>query len=124
MPVSRKGKYLDKQWVQASRSSSDKNADWVRDTRMKLRNSTTKLWPRLVGCAMGEIEMTMVQLRAAEIVMRKVLPDLVAGELEINDKRPISQWSNEDLARLLASAAGKAGVGETFDGISEPVGIH
>lgn len=124
MPVSRKGKYLDKAWVAPNRTATNKSADWVAETREKLRKSAAKLLPRVVGCAMGEVEMTAVQLKAAELVMRKILPDLVSAEMEVNDKRPIHQWSNEELAQFLAVRAGEGGIGETIEGVAEPLGIH
>jgi hypothetical protein len=33
-------------------------------------------------CAMGEIELTMLQIRAIEILLRKCLPDLAAVEIQ------------------------------------------
>ncbi len=124
MPVSRKGKYLDKAWIAPTRSATNKSADWVADTRGNLRKSAGKLLPRLVGCAMGEIELTAVQIKAIELVLRKILPDLVSAELEVNDKRPIHQWSNEELAQFLAVRAGESGIGETIEGVAESVGVH
>jgi hypothetical protein len=37
---------------------------------------------RLQSCAMGEIELTMQQIRAIEILLRKSIPDLAAAEIK------------------------------------------
>jgi hypothetical protein len=50
--------------------------DYVRE---KIRAS--QLINRLHACAFGEIGLTMIQLRAIEIFLRKCLPDLAAAEI-------------------------------------------
>jgi hypothetical protein len=42
--------------------------------REKLQVSA--IFNRLNGCAMGTVEMTSAQLKAAELILRKVVPDL------------------------------------------------
>ena len=37
---------------------------------------------RLHKCALGEISLTMTQLRAIEILLRKSIPDLAAAKIE------------------------------------------
>ena len=51
--------------------------DYVRE---KIRAS--QLINRLQSCAMGEIELTMQQIRAIEILLRKCIPDLAAAEIK------------------------------------------
>ena len=51
--------------------------DYVRE---KIRAS--QLINRLQKCAFGEITLTMTQLRAIEILLRKCLPDLAAVEIQ------------------------------------------
>jgi hypothetical protein len=51
--------------------------DYVRE---KIR--TSQLINRLQKCAFGEISLTMTQLRAIEILLRKCLPDLAAAEIK------------------------------------------
>ena len=43
---------------------------------------------RLQACAMGEIELTMMQVRAIEIILKKCLPDLSKTEVkaEVNSR--------------------------------------
>ena len=50
--------------------------DYVRE---KIRAS--QLINRLQKCAFGEISLTMTQLRAIEILLRKSIPDLAAAEI-------------------------------------------
>src|SRR5262245_16111894 len=53
------------------------HADYVRE---KIRAS--QLLNRLQKCAFGEIDLTMTQLRAIEILLRKSIPDLAAAEIK------------------------------------------
>jgi hypothetical protein len=43
---------------------------------------TSQLINRLQKCAFGEISLTLTQLRAIEILLRKCLPDLAAAEIK------------------------------------------
>jgi hypothetical protein len=47
--------------------------------REKIR--AAQLINRLQSCAMGEIELTMQQIRAIEILLRKCVPDLTATDI-------------------------------------------
>lgn len=49
------------------------------ETRAKIQ--AAQLINRLQGCVMGTVELTSTQVRAAETLLRKVLPDLSATEL-------------------------------------------
>jgi hypothetical protein len=51
--------------------------DYVRE---KIRAS--QLINRLHKCAFGEISLTMTQVRAIEILLRKCVPDLAAAEIK------------------------------------------
>jgi hypothetical protein len=55
-----------------------RNPDYVRE-----KIQASQLIDRLHKCAFGEISLTMTQLRAIEILLRKRLPDLAAAEIEI-----------------------------------------
>ena len=50
--------------------------------REKIRAS--ELIDRLQSCAMGEIELTMLQIRAIEILLRKCVPDLSHTDVSVN----------------------------------------
>lgn len=46
----------------------------------------TQLLNRLSKCAMGEVEMTSAQIKAAEIILRKTVPDIARVEQQTLDK--------------------------------------
>jgi len=48
---------------------------------------TSQLINRLEKCAFGEISLTMTQLRAIEILLRKSIPDLAAVEIKSEQTR-------------------------------------
>ena len=52
------------------------------DTRMKIK--AAQLINRLTGHAMGEIEMSPSQVRAIEVLLRKILPDLSDVKMDVN----------------------------------------
>src|SRR5438876_7567965 len=56
--------------------------DYVRE---KIRAS--QLINRLHKCAFGEISLTMTELRAIEILLRKSIPDLAAAEIKSEQTR-------------------------------------
>ena len=76
------------------------------ETRNKIR--TSQLINRLYGHAVGEIEMTPTQVRAAEVLLKKTLPDLTAAEItqdttvryvaRLPDKaKSTEQWQQEHI---------------------------
>lgn len=64
--------------------------------RIRQRIVNSQIADRIVKHALGEIEMSQSQVRAAEVLLRKVMPDLASQE--IADKR--SHWT--DLLQRLA----------------------
>jgi hypothetical protein len=52
------------------------------------RIRTAGILERLEKAAMGEVEVSPTQLKAAEIVLRKTLPDLARTEVTGNDGAP------------------------------------
>jgi hypothetical protein len=62
-----------------SRSSATSNRIWTPD-RVRERIRVTKLVQVLELHALGKIEMSATRIRAAEVVLRKALPDLTAVE--------------------------------------------
>lgn len=84
---------------------------------------TSMLIKRVYGHALGEVEMTATQLRAAEILLKKTLPDLQSidhtGDVTFTDA---SQLSRQELERIAAS--GSAGVVETAGRDGEPPAVH
>ena len=56
-------------------------------TRQKIQ--VTQIVHRLNKCATGEVEMKMTELRAAEILLKKSLPDLQSISLSGEDGGPL-----------------------------------
>jgi hypothetical protein len=52
-----------------------------------LRQAIEAINNRLHKCAFGEISLTMTQLRAIEILLRKCIPDLAAAEIKSEQTR-------------------------------------
>ncbi len=70
-------------------------------TRQKIQ--TSQLVNRLSDHVVGKIELSQTQIRAAEILLRKTLPDLsaITGVLELTDSRQMtSQEILTELAQL------------------------
>ena len=53
-----------------------RNAMNIAETRQRVQ--TTQLMNRLTDHALGELEMSSTQIKAAEILLRKAIPDLAA----------------------------------------------
>lgn len=79
---------------------------------VRRRIQTSYLINRLGQCVAGKIELTSTQLKAAEILLRKALPDLSSVEhTGTIQTRNVTELSD---AELLAIAAGRsAGTAET-----------
>ena len=67
------------------------------DERTRLKIKTTQLVNRLQGCALGEVEMSTVQLRAAEILLKRTLPELTSiHQTTANgDTKTYEMWAKE-----------------------------
>ena len=65
----------------------------------RARIQTTKIVDRLQQCAMGEVEMSPAQLKSAEILLKKSLPDLSSVELTGSDDAPVRLQGIIDLVR-------------------------
>ena len=58
------------------------------ETRAKIQ--TSQLINRLQKLANGEVEMTQTQLKAAEILLKKSLPDLANVQVSGDPNKPVS----------------------------------
>ena len=78
---------------------------------------------RLERHALGEVEMTQTQIRAAEVLLRKALPDLSAVEHsgEIAHKS-LADMSNDELLNI--ARRGSAGTSNTAGSETKPKGVH
>lgn len=59
------------------------------DENTRLKIQAAQLINRLTSHANGEVEMTATQVRAIEILLRKILPDLSDVKMEV-DAQPIT----------------------------------
>lgn len=104
------------------------------DEKTRLKIQTSQLINRLQSHVNGEAELSATQIRAAEILLKKTLPDLSAvewtGELSGPNGQPIqydlSALPTEEvrllehiLSKSAATSAGPAGTGA-----SEPDSVH
>lgn len=99
-----------------------RHKQWTPDV-VRQRIQTAQLINRLQGCALGEIDMTPAQLKSAEILLRKALPDLQSiehtGEVAVSDVRELSREI------LLNIAAGGSVGAAPADGCSgDPAELH
>jgi hypothetical protein len=83
------------------------------DDLTRERIQTTQLVKRLQGHALGEVEMTQTQLRAAEILLRKTLPDLSQTDVTIDDHREIAAYTDAELTAMLRTRAASVSIDET-----------
>jgi len=87
------------------------------------RIQVSMLVSRLTRHVRGELELTMTQLRAAEILLRKALPDLSSidytGEIR---HRHVTELSDAELIAI--AERGIEGDSETTPGEGEPRGVH
>lgn len=59
------------------------------DERTRAKIQTSQLLNRLMSHANGEVEMTPTQVRAAEILLKKTLPDLSSVEIGSDPDKPV-----------------------------------
>jgi hypothetical protein len=70
------------------------------DDRTRAKIQTSQIVNRLMQHANGEINMTSSQVRAAEILLKKTLPDISAVH-HSGEAAPVQMVSDEELARRL-----------------------
>lgn len=84
---------------------------------------TAQLINRVYAHATGQVEMTPTQLRAAEILLKKTLPDLQSieytGEMTFTDA---TQLTREELQVI--AAGGRAGVIAAGRSSGEPITVQ
>ena len=97
------------------------------DEQTRLKIKTSQLINRLQNHALGECDMTSTQVRAAEIALKKVLPDLSESSVTHTHKRDAIDYSREDLQAYLAkpdSRDGSAGTVEEDGRGGQPDSVH
>lgn len=75
------------------------------DESVRERIKTSMLVNRLTNHALGSVEMSPTQVRAAEILLSKTLPSLTSTALTVSDKRDASDWSRDELVAFLHDAS-------------------
>ena len=70
------------------------------DEEWRKRIQTSMLLKRLEDHVLGDVEMSATQLRAAEVLLRKSMPDLTATELTGGDGGPLQVTITGSDARL------------------------
>lgn len=91
--------------------------------RSRLAIKTTQIIHRLQKFVDGEVEMTSAQIRAAEILLKKTVPDLSSVEMvaEVTTKEAVEMTD----AELAAIAAGSSkGAAKAKGGEGEPSSFH
>jgi hypothetical protein len=91
-----------------------RNAMRIAETRQRI--SITQIVDRLTKHMLGEIEMSVTQLRAAEILLKKVLPDLhesnshttVDQRVTVEDSRADRERARQIIEDAIAQASAGA----------------
>ena len=63
--------------------------DPAHDERTRAKIQTSQLINRLYSHANGEVDMTSTQIKAAEILLRKTIPDLAAVSVGSDPEKPL-----------------------------------
>lgn len=79
-----------------------KNAQWVPE-KVRQRIRTTVLAKRLQKHVLGQIELSATQIRAAEILLNKTLPNLAAIEYTGNQGKDVEYLTREAIAEELGA---------------------
>jgi hypothetical protein len=101
---------------------------WTPDV-VRQRIRVSKIVRRLIDHSMGLNEMSATQIRAAEILLKKAMPDLSAVEYtnQSND-RPVEEWTDAELVaelgRIRAQIAHLRDGAEPGAGPPAPAEVH
>lgn len=84
-------------------AATKRNAMNHAEARQKIQ--TSQLINRLQGHAFGEVEMTKTQIRATEVLLRKVLPDLTSAT--VTSRREIVDVEDAELLEVVRNGKPK-----------------
>jgi hypothetical protein len=79
-------------------AATKRNPMWIEETRKKVQAS--QLINRLQDHVLGSVELSSTQVRAAEILLKKTLPDLTENK-NVNITRRIAELSDGELASII-----------------------
>ena len=71
------------------------------DERLAMRIKTGQIVDKLQKHVLGELDMSQTQLRAASILLNKVMPDIKAIEINNLNNGAQAGLSNENLLRII-----------------------
>lgn len=101
-----------------------RNRTWTPE-KVRQRIQTTMLVKRLTDHVVGKVEMSATQLRAAEILLRKRLPDLSAVEHSGSvEHRRVDELTDSEIAERLERIRAAAGTAEAPASAQEPSPVH
>jgi hypothetical protein len=80
------------------------------------RIATSKLVDRLQSCALGDIEMTNSQLRAAEVLLQRVLPIMTESRHTVENQQSFS--ISDQTAQAISALIAKAKEPKQIEGIT------
>lgn len=99
--TARTAKYIQGQLIRPDRGQTVLHRDTT-DWRRRIRDSMAQIIPRLSRCASGKLDMTPTQVKAAQVLLSKVLPDLTSADITLND--PADGKTAEQLIVMLQTA--------------------
>lgn len=94
----------------AARSRKIRHDD---ETRAKIQ--TSQLINRLYGHVVGKVELSPTQVRAAEVLLRKTLPDLSATEIDAKVKNVNANELADDELATIAAGSGEGAAESPVD---------
>jgi len=95
----------------AARKTQQLDAKW----RERIRTAALINW--LQNFALGKVKMSPARVKAAAILLRKVLPDMVATEIT---HRPLESMADDELLDTLRAIRGALRTESTGDGVDAP----
>ena len=105
----------------ARKTKGTADKPWSDMTRRKIQ--TSMLLKRLTDHVLGVVDLTATQVRAAEILINRTLPNLsavdITGQIERTDTR---EMTDAELSAI--AAAGREGTAGAEEGEEQPPSIH
>lgn len=88
-------------------ATTKRNAMWIEETRQKVQAS--QLINRLQDHVLGAVELSSTQVRAAEILLKKTLPDLTENK-NVNVSRRLSELTDGELTNIISGGSSEGAV--------------